>query len=201
MRKVVFLAVCLFTACGFNPEGRFVAPLPSGISSENIENAFVPARFKVSDFNWDENTLTMEVLSEDLYDVVDVCQLSAGDTILYMGDVIVVDSIRRNGNLLEINGGLGEKGGAWLQAYEGGTWRAVQFDDHSVYSKVGKVKVPVSDDFVIVDCGEFYEDPYDTVRIDRRQYLETCRDYFFELNTRVLVEDGKVVSIERRWIP
>ena len=48
----------------------------------------------------------MTVFNEDLYDMVDVHQLQAGDTLVFQGRTIVVATIDDNDGLLTINGGL-----------------------------------------------------------------------------------------------
>jgi len=204
MKRILLFAACFLMSCGSEPVFRYVTPLAAGYSVDSMYNVFVPARFASSDFDWKDGKLTMEAFSEDIYDMVDVTQLSFGDTILYMGDKIVVDSLCRDGDCLEINGGLGDNNGAWLEPYEGGTWRAIQFDDHSVYTSVGKVSLPLSQSFTIVDCGEQFTDPSDTISIDQQRYIETLaggKSQFTELNTKVLVEDGRITAIVRRWIP
>jgi len=145
----------------------------------------------------------MSAYSEDLYDAVDVNLMEVGDTLVYDGKKIVIAKIEEGNALLTINDGL-EKGGAYLQAYEGGTYRAVQFDDHSIYSKIGEYEIPLSEDFIIVACGEMPNDPSDTVGTNQKIYLESLegwRKEFSPLNTRVLIENGLVTEINRRWIP
>ena len=202
---VLALVACLLSACS-NGETthKYVAPCQAGFDVDNLNDCTVPARFSANDFNWMGGNLTMTVFSEDIYDAVEVTQLMAGDTLLYDGERIVVDSIaEESGSIITINGGL-EQGGAWLQAYEGGTYRGIQFDDHSMYTEQGKVQVALAQDFVLVDCGDNPTDPDDTIRSNQKLYLENVKEYkkdFNELNTRVQIEGGQITMIHRRWIP
>lgn len=58
--------------------------------------------------------------------------------------------------------------------------------------------------FVILDCGSFPNDPIDTIRKGQRSYIEKLKDGrkdFFQLNTQVTIEHGKITEIHRKWIP
>lgn len=210
MRKILTLATaalmlaCCTTNNTSNTTGnRCVRPLPAGYSADSLTDCTVPAQFTVADFDWTVGTLTMTVYSEDLYDAADISQLKAGDTIIYQGRNIVVAQVAdMESGFKTINGGI-EEGGAELQAGDGGTYRGTQLDDHSVYTTLGKATVPVAANLVVIDCGIEPTDPVDTIRTDARGYLQKLgqRDGFNELNTQVLIENGKVTQIARRWIP
>ena len=162
----------------------------------------IPAVFSISDFNWKERTLTFTAYSIDRYDSTEIAKLQIGDTILFRNDTIIVSKIEK-GRYLTINGGI-ENGGVELAAYEGGTYRVQLMDDHPQYSELGKVQLPLSDTFTIIDCGDNPEDPYDTIRTNHKQRLENMKEYkhdFIELNTRVKIENGKITNITRNWIP
>lgn len=85
-----------------------------------------------------------------------------------------------------------------------GTYVARIWDDHATYSELGKTEVALADNFVIIDCGDFPEEPSDTIRTGQKLYIENLKDYkkdFFQLNTRVTIENGVITEINRRWIP
>lgn len=206
--KILAFAAISLMICSCDPVNDFkankcIAPLPAGVSVDSLTDCTVPASFSCDDFNWMGGNLTMTVYSQDLYDAVEVVQLQKGDTIIYESKPMVIDSISDNGGLLTINGGL-EEGGCYLQGYEGGTYRAVQFDDHSIYTELGKAELPLAEDFIIIDCGINPDDPSDTIRTDQKLYLESQKDYnkiFFNLNTTVVITNGVITEINRKWIP
>ncbi len=135
---------------------------------------------------------------------MEIHQLSEGDTLSYNGILLVVASKKTEGNgQVTINGGL-EEGGAYLDAYEGGTYRAMQFDGHSIYTNLGRVDLPLSNDFTLIDCGNDFKDPYDTITDNHQSYLSTLVNYkqeFHDINTLVTVTNGKLTRIVRKWIP
>ena len=147
--------------------------------------------------------LTMTVYNQDLYDAVEVSQMQVGDTLIYEGKPMIINSIAEEHGGIDINGGLDE-GGCCLAGYEGGTYVARNWDDHATYTKLGKAEVAMADDFILIDCGEFPDDPNDTIRTGQKLYIENLKDGrkdFFQLNTRVTIENGMITEIKRHWIP
>lgn len=182
---------------------KLIAPLPSGLDIEDLEDCTVPAAFTSDDFRWMGGNLRMTVYSKDLYDAVEISRMQLGDTLVYTGEPMVIESIEELYGGIAINGDI-DNGGCCLAGYEGGTYVARNWDDHATYTKLGTAEVALADDFVIIDCGEFPTDPADTIRTGQKLYLESLKDSrreFFSLNTLVTIEKGMVTEINRRWIP
>lgn len=182
---------------------RLIAPLPSALDVDKLKDCTVPAKFTSDDFRWMGGNLRMTVYVKDLYDAVDISQIQAGDTLLYMGEPMVIETIEDLHGGLAINGDI-DNGGCCLVGYEGGTYVARNWDDHATYTMLGRAEVALADDFVIIDCGEFPTDPADTIRTGQKLYLESLKDSrreFFSLNTLVTIENGMITEINRRWIP
>ena len=145
----------------------------------------------------------MTVYNQVLYDAVEISQMQVGDTLIYESKPLVINKMENADGGININGGL-EEGGCWLVGYEGGTYIVRTWDDHAIYSELGKAEVALSEDFIIVDCGIEPSDPNDTIRTEQKLYLENLQDYrreFNQLNTRVTIENGLVTEINRHWIP
>ena len=176
MKKIVImlLAAFLLCSCGSNKARKTVSPLPSCLEITTLSDCTVPAQFTSDDFRWMGGNLTMKVFSEDLYDAVEVSLLERGDTLVFGGDKIVVETVADEGGMLTINGGL-EEGGAWLVAGDGGTYRACQWDDHSLYTEIGTAHLPLSEDFMIVDCGENPSCTISWTEVQRTGKARTCR--------------------------
>ena len=205
MKKLLIfvgVALCL-SSCSKKMAYQMVKPLPAPYEVNKLQDATVPASFSSMDISWEIGKLSMEVFSEDLYDAVAVSQLKKGDTVVYDGKPIVVKDIERKDKYVTVNGGI-EQGGADLTANQGGTYRGSEMDDHSTYTSLGKVSLPLAKDFVLIDCGENPTDPSVTIRTGQKEYLEKVPEYrrdFNILNTRVRIEKGVVVEINRHWIP
>ncbi len=205
MKKVRFISALIMAicACSKQPVNQMVKPLPSAFQIDQLKDATISASFSVEDFSWKEGKLSMEVFSEDIYDSIQISGLKASDTLIFSGQPIIVKDVKVKDSFVTVNGGI-EEGGADLTAKQGGIYRGVQLDDHSIYTKLGKVTLPLARDFLLIDCGENPTDPYDTIRVAQEDYLKKVGDYkknFSQLNTKVLIKNGIVVSITRRWIP
>lgn len=209
MKKVLLTALTFIAIACTNQmsqtqtHNKCVKPLESSIDIKNIKDAIVPAMFTTDDFKWMEGNLKMTVFSEDLYDAFDISSMSPGDTLLWNNNTIIVKENERQGDLRIINKGL-EEGGADLISNEGGTFKAVLMDDHSVYSKLGQIEIPLAENFTIIDCGENPSDSSDTIRENHKLYLENLaesRRSFNNINTKVTIENGVITNITRRWIP
>ena len=210
MKKILILAVAATLMCACNTRSsnkadthKCVSPLSAGYNPDSLTDCTVPAVFTVDNFDWTASTLQFKVYSKDLYDAVDIQQLAQGDTLIYQGRTIVVDSVARqdNGYIL-VNGGI-ENDGADLVPFEGGTYRGIQPDDHAVYSLLGTATLPLANNLVMIDCGIEPNDPVDTVRTNVKEYIQKLdnRDNFNELNTELLIQGGKITQINRHWIP
>lgn len=177
--------------------------MPAGLNPDSLTDGDVPAAFTADDFDWMGGNLTMTVSNADIYDAVDITTLHEGDTVVYDGKPIVVKSVKENNDCIDVNGGLDE-GSASFKAHEGGTYRAITFNYHSIYTELGKVQVALADNFAIVDCGINPDDPSDTIKTNQKLYIENLKDdrrEFSPLNTIVSVEKGQITKITRRWIP
>lgn len=196
------LAIAL-VGCSQKPTNQMVKPLPSAYQIDQLKDATVAASFSTKDFAWDKGKLSMDVFSEDLYDAAEISKLKAGDTLVYLGQPIVVKDVVFKDSFVTVNGGI-EEGGADFTAKQDRLYRGTQMDGHSTYTKLGKVTLPLAKDFKLVECGENPTDPYDTIKVAQEDYLKKVRDYkkvFSSLDTKVLVKNGTIVSITRKWIP
>lgn len=201
---LVIALVALLCGCAQKVEHKSIAPLPAGIEINDLHDCTVSASFNTDDFRWMGDNLSMTVYAKDLYDAVEISQMQVGDTLIYQSKPMVISKIEEADGGISINGGL-EEGGCWLVGYEGGTYIARTWDDHAIYSELGKAEVALEGDFVIIDCGIEPSDPVDTIRSEQKLYLENLEDYrrdFSPLNTRVTIDgDGMITEISRHWIP
>ena len=201
---IVAITVMLCSCGAKQSEHKCIAPMPAGIDVENLQDCIVPATFTSDDFNWMGGNLTMMVSNKDLYDAVEVSQMQVGDTIIYDGNPIVIEKVEETHGGVAINGGQIDEGGCSLIANEGGTYVANHWDTHATYTNIGKAQVPLAEDFIIIDCGEDFKDPSDTISTGQKLYIENLQGSkreFFSLNTLVAIERGQITQIIRRWIP
>lgn len=200
---LLIVLISLVSGCAQNASHKLISPLPSGIDTGNMQDCTVVAAFNADDFKWMGGNLHMTVFSKELYDIVDIHQMQVGDTLLFAGQPVVINSLNTNEGRIDINGGL-DQGGYCLVGYEGGTYIARNWDDYPTYSQLGQSEVALAENFVIIDCGLEPNDPIDTIRSEQKQYIESLEDSrreFNQLNTTVTIENGMITEINRHWIP
>lgn len=208
MGKNYFVAAAMLLAMACVGENKLahmrVAPLDSGFDIDSLENCTVAVGFKAADIDWTGGIVTCSVFSKDVYAAGEVDSMGTGDTLIYDGKPMVVNTIEKNRGAKVVNGGI-EAGGAELVPNGGGTYRTMLMDDHSVYTEIGKTQLRLAKDMVFIDCGEDYHDPLDTIRANYKEYIDKLPDYrkdnFNCLNTEIVIKNGIVTEIHRRWIP
>ena len=208
MRKTCFIAAAMLLtmACtgGNKLAHQRVAPLDSGLNIDSLKDCTLAVGFKASDVDWSKSIMTCSVFSKDLYDAVEVGRMRVGDTLVYDGKPMVVNTIQESRGAKVVNDGI-ENGGAELVPNGGGTYRTMLMDDYSVFSELGKARLRLAKDVVVIDCGEDYHDPLDTIRANYKEYIDNLPDYrqdnFNCLNTEIVIKNGVVTEIHRRWTP
>lgn len=207
-RTCSFAAVAmLLMACasGGKSEHMRVAPLDSGLNIDSLSNCTVAVGFSAADIDWNDGRMTCSVFSKDIYDGSEVKRMRTGDTLVYEGKPMVIVSIEEESNGAKtVNGGI-ENGGAELVANGDGTYRTMLMDDYSVYTELGKTQLRLDKNFILIDCGIDFHDPSDTIRSNYKEYLDQLPDYrkdnFNCSNTELVIKNGLVTEIHRRWTP
>ena len=187
-------------------EAKTVAPMPSGLPLGDLKDATVNVAFSSAD--WKDGELTLHVYTEDLYDAVDVTTLKEGDTIVVNGKEYKVRTVEDKDGI-QINGGLGEsEDGVTMNPYEGGTYRPANFSDAVSYSYEGDVAFPVAENCKmniqnLVEGKDGNE--LQTVTLEGADIADMLANaeegQFNPNNTRVMMEAGKIVEINRVWTP
>ena len=144
--------------------------------------------------------MDVKVYTYDLFDMVDIAGLKAGDTIVTHSGEVKIASVEQNeaGTIL-INGGL-EYGGFELFSSDGGVYYEVGYSDTKSWYEAGTVTLPVRADFEFRDNmdlekGEQIYSAGSFLSGDITDY------YFTPHNTTLRTENGQIVSMERFYTP
>ena len=219
MKKVILslLVLCMvLSGCGYSRENHteivvtqpetksaaIIYPLPDS-TMDTIENATFAISLEEGDAYVDDTgimQMKVKVYSYDLYDMVDIAGLKAGDTIVTHSGEVAVSTVERNayGTIL-INGGM-EEGGIDLFSDDGGVYYETGFNDAKNWYEVGEVTLRVSADLE-------FRDSMDLEKGEQIYYAGSflvgeVTDYYFEPhNTTVRTENGQIVSMERIYTP
>lgn len=183
--------------------GRVVKPYAITVDVNNPEDCILPAAFKTSDINTEAMEITYTMYNEDYYDAVEINMLQIGDTLVYDGEDMVVETIEDRSGDLFINGGM-DMGGCELRAADGGTYVSHGANDIPTYSEVGRITLPIAESLEISDSINNPNAPVVAGYEDLEDYIEGLEEWsssFSELDTRVEIRGGKVVAITRIWRP
>jgi hypothetical protein len=144
----------------------------------------------------------VHIYGMDLYDAADLESLAAGDTVIVEGRTVAVTSVENRGDDILVNGGLDTADGCQFTRNDDGRYRVNGLNDLPTYTELGVTSLVVDESAVFTDSADIESDPvtvqYDGI-IDAIQGA-TFSD-FSASNTTVTIKSGKVVRIDRTYVP
>ena len=182
-------------------EAKRIEPLPESLDLNALTDATVAASFGAEDISEKDGRMeiTLTVYDYDVYDMVDVAQLTVGDTIVVDGKDMVVTSREDKDGFVTINGGI-EQGGVDLVTDDGGVYYAVGLDDAKSYHELGKITVPVAEGFVLTDNSN-QEHPDETYVASDLAKLAGENVGFNANNTLATIEHSELTVLARSYTP
>ena len=185
-------------------EGRVVEPEVGEIDVNHLEDGMYPVAFDPGDVASLSSGVFMnavQIYTEDWYDIVDISTLEVGDTIVVAGEPIEVKSIDRSDGVA-INGGLDE-GGITLGGVEDTNGlRVWDYDDLSSYTLRGTTTLVLDPSATYTDGSDPEAEPVTVGYDDIVAAINGAEmDSFTPYNTTVTIEGGKVVEINRIYVP
>ena len=181
---------------------QIISPLPDA-TMENLTDAILSVSLEDGDAYVDDSgimQMDLKIYTYDKYDMVDVANLKAGDTILRQsGEVEVTSKEQSESGTIHINGGL-EAGGFDLVTDDSGIFYEMGFNDIKNWYEVGEATICVSADFKGIDSADLEQGE---VIIYSGDFLNgTVTNYdFTPYNTTVRVENGQIVEMNRVFTP
>ena len=207
MKKMLcaLLALALML-CGF-AMAETVAPQSSFDPNEGT----YPAAF-------DRNALKdgalndVKLYTEDVYDIVDVSKMAVGDSFEAEGKTITVETLETDefGNI-NINGGFEAENGYTLTTEEDTNgYTTTEYNDFCTYTERGTCNLPLAENVTFTDSSDIDADallsgkePLTATGIEAvtKAIMESEHDSFYDHNTEIVIKDGKIVEINRRFVP
>ena len=180
--------------------GKVVEPMVPEYDFSALADGTYPVSFERSSLA--DGALTFTVCSQDVYDIVDINTLEVGDVISVSGTDVRIESLERGEDLI-VNGGLIEDGFVLRSFEEDNCWKVVLLDDYNTYTERGEATLPLADDVTFTDGWDIEKDPVTVTGAEAvaAAIAGTEMDYFDPLNATVRVEGGKIVEIQRDYIP
>lgn len=219
MKKVfaLVLALCLtmaLVACGSSDtpddssntpdagaEPMKVSPLATDIDAGAITDAELAVSFDAASLHTEGEAMTLDVTLYDFvkYDAQEVSQLKEGDSIVVVGQDMVITSID-DSNGYVINGGYDE-GGLTLAALDGGVLYASGANDARMYEQVGTATLPLSADCQLLDSADPAGGESKVTTADLAAYLAADTATFRPGSTLITVTGGQITGITRVYMP
>ncbi len=186
-----------------------VMPQPYNIDLDALEDGIYPVAFEPENLVETESGLLLEpveIFTKDTYDIVDIAMLGEGAVIYVDGEYITVETIEEENGFKVINGGY-ENGGCMLRAMdEDNCFVAVFEDDYPSFTSYGFASLELDENAVLTDSSEL-DAPAVTVEGAQaikewmKEQAEEESGFFIQLNTEIRTENGKIVEINRHYIP
>lgn len=188
-----------------NAEGNYILPMDNGIDIDNLEDCTVAASFGEGDIYQDDAgvlQMNFTVYVYDLYDIVDIANLKVGDTIyINQADCFISSLETDDHGAIIINGGIENEGYDLYSDEESNCFYAVSWDDAKVYYELGNVTLPVSDEMTFEDSSDLDTGAVTYYAGDFLTDYEDIDYHFVPYNTTVEIAGGKVVAINRVYMP
>ena len=189
------------------PATKTVAPQTVEVDVNALPDGEYPVAFNRGDILSGATGIYMNavhIFSMDIYDIVDVNTLTAGDTLVVSGEEIPVTSVERSDSEVLVNGGLDGENGVVLGPIDEDTngYRVWLESDMATFTELGATTLVLADNAEFNDSWNIDAEP---VKVSHDGIVsaiaESDNDYFNQYNTSIRVEDGKVVEIKRVYVP
>ncbi len=188
-----------------NPEFKTIAPMASDIDVNKLPDGIYPVSFNRGDVLGGASGIffnAAHVYTQDWYDIVDVNSLKVGDTIIVDGEEVPVLSLEENEYGIEVNK---DQNATWfvLATREDSNGFFIQgLDDMTTYTDLGVTTLVADSSATFIDAWDIESVP---VTVPYEGIVEaiqsSANEYFVPYNTTVRIEGGKVVEINRVYVP
>ena len=189
------------------PATKTVAPQTVEVDVNALPDGEYPVAFNRGDILSGATGIYMNavhIFSMDIYDIVDVNTLTAGDTLVVSGEEIPVTSVERSDSEVLVNGGLEAENGVVLGPIDEDTngYRVWKESDMATFTELGATTLVLADNAEFNDSWNIDAEPVNVSHDGIVSAIaESDNDYFNQYNTSIRVEDGKVVEIKRVYVP
>ena len=208
---ILILAVGLFAGCNTQTENKneenstkIISPLPETLDLNALDNCTVAVSLEKGDAKLSDSgkmVMDLTVYSYELYDMIDIASLKENDVIVRKNEEITVSELERlESGLVRINGGE-ENGGFDLVSNYSTVYYEIGMNEIKAYYELGKVTLPVSDEFEYIDESDIEKEakiyyPGDFLTDDVEIEYN-----FYPNNTSVVIENGTVVKMNKVYMP
>ena len=207
----LILTVVLFAGCDTQTENKneenitkVISPLPETLEIGALDNCTVAVSLKKGDIKFSDSgkmAMDITVYSYELYDMVDIASLKENDVIVRRNEKVAVTELERlDSTLVRINGG--EENGGFDLASNGSTvYYEIGMNDIKAYYELGKVTLPVSNEFLYTDESDLDAEAKIYYSGDFLTNDEDIEYNFSPNNTSIVIESGTIIKMNKVYMP
>ncbi|MBQ3425482.1 MAG: peptidoglycan-binding protein, partial [Clostridia bacterium] len=184
---------------------KTIAPMAVDIDVNALPDGIYPVAFNPGDVFSGASGIYMnavKVYTRDWYDLVDISQLKVGDTLVVEGEEVPVLSVEETEYGLLVNEDQDDRSFYLVSEENSNGFMIRGLDDMATYTEHGSTSLLVAPEAVFTDAWDIENEPVTATGTDIVPAIQTSvNTYFGPYNTSVRVEDGKVVEIDRVYVP
>ena len=207
----LILSIGLFAGCSTQTENKneeintmTINPLPETVSIDNLNNCTVAVSLEKGDAKVSDSgkmVMDVTVYSYELYDMVDIASLEENDVIVRKNEEVTVTEVERlESGLVRINGGE-ENGGFDLVSNDSTVYYETGMNDIKAYYELGKVTLPVSDEFEYTDKSDLDTEAKIYYPGDFLTDEAGIEYNFIPQNTSIVIENGVITEMHKVYMP
>lgn len=203
-KKMLVICVLMVFAlvAGCAKQKDVIMPLPVTIDVNNMSDCMAAISLSDKDAITEEDgkvQMKVKIWTYDLYDMVDISMLEKGSLIQIREETVEVSSLEVVDNGVLINGGL-DNGGYELRTDEGTVYYEIGYSDQLSYYELGESVLPVAENFTFIDASDLDRGEV-SYSVEDLQNNDEIIYHFVPDNTKIVVEAGKAVVMERVYTP
>ena len=187
------------------PAEKTIAPMAYDIDVNNLPDGVYPVSFDRGDVLSGASGIYMNsvhIFTQDWYDLVDVSTLKVGDTIIVEGEEVPVLSLEETEYGIDVNEEQDARA-FYLRSEEDANGYTVHgLDDLTTFTEQGVTTLVVDASATFTDAWDIESEP---VTVNAEGIVEamqtSANDMFVPYNTTVRIEGGRVVEINRVYVP
>ena len=188
-----------------SPAEKTVVPMNVVVDVNNLPDGIYPVSFDRGDVLGGASGVFMNavhIFTQDWYDIVDINTLKVGDTIVVEGEEVPVLSVEQTEYGIAVNEDQDARS-FYLSGEEDSNGFAVHgLDDMTTYTEQGVTTLMVDASATFTDAWDIESEPVTVSADGIVEAMQTSEnDWFVPYNTTVRIENGKVVEINRVYVP
>lgn len=196
-----------------SPDPRTVSPISIPVDLNNISDAVLSVSFNQGDIASLASGVyinAIHVYTKDTYDIAQIEALRPGDTLMVSGTGLLIETVTQEPidpemtdvRVMQINGGNEEDGITLVCTPETNAYVVQMLSDLATFTEVGVTNLALDAEATYTDASNIEADPVTYAHDEIVAAIQGDEfGFFVPLNTTIHVVGGKIVEINREYVP